>query len=115
MADVGVDVWQVEKSVQTDVDQVTHHKLGLPSEEARSSCCLVSASNPTYSSDSEDSLCRIEHAPLDSFAFPQARGPQERRQETVEPRSAEDPCVDQTHITVRADIKYQDCKDITVV
>ncbi|MGH0129710.1 UNVERIFIED_CONTAM: hypothetical protein FKN15_069229 [Acipenser sinensis] len=28
------------------------------------------ASNPGYHSDSEDSLCRIEHAPLDKFDFP---------------------------------------------
>lgn len=115
MADVGVNVWQVEKAVQTDDDKVTHHKLGLLSEEARPTSCLFTISNTTYNSDSEDSLCRIEHAPLDGFLFPQARGQRQCRPETVEPRSAEDPSVDLTHITVRADINYKDCKDVTVV
>ncbi|XP_068589260.1 organic solute transporter subunit alpha isoform X2 [Cebidichthys violaceus] len=104
-----VRVWQEEKAVQTDDDQMTHHRPGLLGR------CLFSASNPSYSSDSEDSLCRIEHAPLDGFPFPQARGQQPGRPEPVEPRSAEEPGVELTHITVRADINYQDSKDVTVV
>lgn len=115
MEDVSVGIWQLEKGIQTDDDQVTHRKLGLLSEEARATRCLVSTFNPTYNSDSEDSLCRIEHAPLDGFPFPQARGQQQCRPETVESRSTEEPSVDQTHITVRADINYQDCKDVTMV
>ncbi|KAF3859860.1 hypothetical protein F7725_000115 [Dissostichus mawsoni] len=42
-------------------------------------------SNPSYSSDNEDSLCRIEHAPLDGFPFPKARGQQPGRPEPGEP------------------------------
>ncbi|KAK9515915.1 hypothetical protein VZT92_026513 [Zoarces viviparus] len=101
-----VRVWQEEKAVQTDDDQKTHHRPGLLGR------CLVSASNPSNSSDSEDSLCRIEHAPLDGFPFPQARGQQPGRPEPVELRFAEEPGVDLTHITVRADINSQ---DVTVV
>ncbi|XP_051280956.1 organic solute transporter subunit alpha [Dicentrarchus labrax] len=108
-------VWQIEKAVQTDDDQVTNHKPGLPSEKAWPGRCLVSASNPSYTNNSEDSLCRIEHAPLDGFPFPQARCQQSGRQEPVRPNSAEEPGVALTHITVRADINYQDPKDVTVV
>lgn len=105
-----VGVWQIEKAIQTDDVQMTHHKPGPLGR------CLVSASNPSYNSDSEDSLCRIEHAPLDGFPFPpQAKGQQTGRPEPVEPRSAEEPGVDQTHIIIRADINYQDYKDVTVV
>ncbi|XP_039657070.1 organic solute transporter subunit alpha isoform X1 [Perca fluviatilis] len=104
-----VSVWQMEKAVQTDDVQMTHHNPGQFSRG------LVSASYPSFSSDSEDSLCRIEHAPLDGFAFPQARGQQPARTEPVEPRSAEDPGVNLSHITVRAEMNYQDSKDVTVV
>ncbi|KAK2897088.1 organic solute transporter subunit alpha-like isoform X4 [Channa argus] len=105
------DVMQVEKSVQTDDVRKAHHKIGLLSKEALPSRCLFSASNSTYNSDSEDSLCRIEHAPLDLFSFPQSRGQQQCRPETVESRSAEE----STHIIVQADINNQDSKDVTVV
>ncbi|XP_029012529.1 organic solute transporter subunit alpha isoform X2 [Betta splendens] len=85
-ADVSVGVDQLEKAIQTE-------------PEAHSSHCLVSAFNPTYNSDSEDSLCRIEHAPLDGFPFPEARGRQLCRP------GAMDPSGDQT----------VDCTDVTVV
>ncbi|XP_018557058.1 organic solute transporter subunit alpha [Lates calcarifer] len=110
-----VSVWQMEKAVQTDDAQMMHHKLGLPSEEVWPGHRLVSASNPSYNSDSEDSLCRIEHAPLDDFPFPQTRGQQPGTPDQMQHKSAEDPGVALTHITVRADINYQDCKDVTVV
>ncbi|XP_044065829.1 organic solute transporter subunit alpha isoform X2 [Siniperca chuatsi] len=103
-----VGVRQVEKAVQTDEVRATHREDGWPG-------LLVSASNPSYHSDSEDSLCRIEHAPLDGFTFPQARGQQPGRPEPAEPRSAVEPGVDLSHFTVRADINYQDSKDVTVV
>ncbi|KAK2852006.1 hypothetical protein Q5P01_008282 [Channa striata] len=89
----GDGVMQIEKSVQTDDP------------------CLFSASTSAYNSDSEDSLCRIEHAPLDVFSFPQARGQQQCRPETVESRHAEE----STHITVQAEINYRDSEDVTVV
>ncbi|XP_040908100.1 organic solute transporter subunit alpha [Toxotes jaculatrix] len=113
--EVPISVWQAEKAIQTDDVQVMQHKPGLLSEEAWPARSLVSASNPGYNSDSEDSLCRIEHAPLDGFPFPQARGQQSGRPELVEPGSGEEPTVELTHITVRADINYEDCKDVTVV
>uniref|UniRef100_A0A3B4ZS68 Si:dkey-16n15.6 n=1 Tax=Stegastes partitus TaxID=144197 RepID=A0A3B4ZS68_9TELE len=69
-----VSVSRMEKAAQTDDVQITVHKPGLLSEDAWSGRCLASASNPGYNSDSEDSLCRIEHAPLDGFHFPQAKG-----------------------------------------
>ncbi|KAE8293006.1 hypothetical protein D5F01_LYC08099 [Larimichthys crocea] len=46
--EVPVGVWQVEKSVQTDAVEMTHHKLGPLSEEARPGRRLISASNPSY-------------------------------------------------------------------
>ncbi|XP_022597464.1 organic solute transporter subunit alpha-like isoform X2 [Seriola dumerili] len=107
-----IGVWQMDKGIQTDDVQTVHQNRGVFSEDARPGHRLVSTSNPSYS---EDSLCRIEHAPLDGFPFPQARGQQPGRPHPVEPRSAEDPGVELTHITVRADINYQDCKDVTVV
>lgn len=110
-----VGVWQIEKAVQTDDVQMTHHKPGLLSEEAWPSQCLASASNPSYDSTGEDSLCRIEHAPLDCFPFPQARGQQSGRPKPMEHSSADAPGVDLTHITVRAEINYQATKDVTVV
>lgn len=110
--EVPVGVWQVEKSVQTDAVEMTHHKLGPLSEEARPGRRLISASNPSYS---EENLCRIEHAPLDGFPFPQARGQQSGRTEPVKPSSAVEPEEDLTRITIRADINYQGCKDVTVV
>lgn len=70
-----ISVTQLEKAVQTDNVHTMLHKSGG----------LVSASNPSYSSDSEDSLCRIEHAPLDGFPFPKARGQQPGRPEPGEP------------------------------
>ncbi|XP_070823647.1 organic solute transporter subunit alpha [Chaetodon trifascialis] len=105
-----VGVWQMEKAVQTDDGQMS----GWLSEEAWPSRYLVNISNPSYNSN-EDSLCRIEHAPLDGFPFPQARSQQSRRPEPVDPSSAEEPGVDLSHITVRVDINYQDSEDVTVV
>ncbi|KAM9351446.1 organic solute transporter subunit alpha [Symphorus nematophorus] len=100
-----VGVRQMEKAVQTDDVQATCHKPSLLSDEAWPARCL---DNPSYTSNSEDSLCRIEHAPLDGFSFPQARGQQSRRP------GSEEPGVGLTHITVMADINDQD-SDVTVV
>ncbi|XP_056278293.1 organic solute transporter subunit alpha [Pseudoliparis swirei] len=78
---------RVEKGVQTDGDQMTRHR---------------------YSSDGEDSLCRIEHAPLEEFSFPQVRGQQPGRSEP-------EPGLELTHTTVRPEVNYEDSKDVTVV
>lgn len=105
-----VSGWQMEKAVQTEDVQMAHHKPSLVLDEAWPSRCLFSGSNPGYNSDSEDSLCRIEHAPLDGFPFPSATA-----QQPVEPRPAEETEQDLTHITVNADINYQESKDVTMV
>ncbi|XP_041859213.1 organic solute transporter subunit alpha [Melanotaenia boesemani] len=105
-AEGAVCTWKMEKAVQTDDVQTTHHKP----EETRPSRCLVSVSNPGYSSDSEDSLCRIEHTPLEGFHFPQTNS-----QHPGRPEAAQQGPTDLTRITVRADINYQDSKDVTVV
>lgn len=104
-----VSGWQLEKAVQTEDVQIAYHKPSLLSDEAWPGH-LFSASNPGYNSDSEDSLCRIEHAPLEGFSFPSTTG-----QQPVEQQPAEETGLDLTHITVRADINYQESKDVTVV
>lgn len=113
--EIPVGDWQVEKAVQTEDGQMTHNKPGLLSQEAWSSHQPVNASNPSHCSNSEDSLCRIEHAPLDGFPFPQVRGQQSGRPKPMERSSAEERGVDLTHTTVKADINYQDSEDVTVV
>lgn len=113
--EVPVAIWQVEKAIQTDDVQIKHIKPGVLSEEPWLSDCLASTSNPSYNSVSEDSLCRIEHAPLDGFPFPQARAQHPGRPEPMEHSSAEEPSVELNHITVRADINYQATQDVTVV
>ncbi|XP_034552286.1 organic solute transporter subunit alpha [Notolabrus celidotus] len=114
MEDVEMAVSVMEKAVQTDDIQRTHPDPGCLSEEVWPSRGSISASNPSYS-NIEDSLCKIEHAPLEGFLFPPTRGQRSRRPEPVELRSAEEPDADVTHITVRADVNYQDSKDVTVV
>ncbi|KAM9342528.1 organic solute transporter subunit alpha [Pholidichthys leucotaenia] len=95
----------IEKGVQTDEPHVTHHQTGVITEPAWPSRGHVAAFSPSSNSDGEDSLCRIEHAPLDVYSFPQT---------TVKTRSAEEAAGDRT-ITVTADINYHDSKDVTVV
>lgn len=102
-----VSVWKTDMAVQTEDIQMTHHKPSLQPEEVWPGRCLAGTPNPGYNSDSEDSLCRIEHAPLDGFHFPQVKG--------QPPSRPEEPGVDLNHITVRADINYHDSKDVTVV
>lgn len=101
---------QLDKAVQTEDVQMTHQRPGLPADDAWPGSCLFPASNPGYNSDSEDSLCRIEHAPLDGFPFPSATG-----QKPVKPRPADKTELDVNHITVIADINYQESKDVTMV
>lgn len=111
-----LDVWRMEKAVQTEEIQAMHQKASVLSEEVQPGGCLINASySPSYDSDSEDSLCRIEHAPLDGFHFPKAKGQHSRSSETVEPRCADEPGVALTHITVRANVNDLESKDVTVV
>lgn len=103
-----------ETAVQTEDIQKTHPDPGRPSEEVWPAHYLSGASNPSYS-NTEDSLCKIEHAPLEGFPFPPTRSQRLHRPQPVELRSATEPGADVTHITVRADVNYQDSKDVTVV
>ncbi|MGH0169490.1 UNVERIFIED_CONTAM: hypothetical protein FKN15_057057 [Acipenser sinensis] len=82
------------------------------------------ASNPGYHSDSEDSLCRIEHAPLDKFDFPPypqlgsraPRSPREVAQECRSPRnSTGSPGVELETVLVKAQINYSITNEVTVV
>lgn len=71
-------------------------------------------SNPDCSSDSnEDSLCKVEHAPLDCFPFPL----QPRRQETVRPENVTDESgtLELPKLTVTADINVVESRNVTVV
>ncbi|XP_028266239.1 organic solute transporter subunit alpha [Parambassis ranga] len=107
-----VSVWKMDKAVQTDV-HTTPHKTSMQSQEPWPGQNHIGVINSGYNSDSEDSLCRIEYAPLDGFHFPQAKG-----QHTHQPgpeETTDEPCVEMTQITVRADINYHDDKDVTVV
>ncbi|XP_060912595.1 organic solute transporter subunit alpha isoform X1 [Labrus mixtus] len=102
-----------DKAVQTDDVQRTRPEPGQRSEEVRPGHCLSSASDHHSYSNMEDSLCKIEHTPLDGFPFPPAR--RSRRPEPVELGPVEETGVDVTHVTVRADVNYQESKDVTMV
>ncbi|XP_028309282.1 organic solute transporter subunit alpha [Gouania willdenowi] len=106
-----VSVWKTDSAVQTDELQVAHHKQ---SGERWSNRCFVSASNAGYSSDSEDSLCRIEHTPMEDFHFPQVKGQLPGRPKQAEGGAGEGPGAQST-ITVRAEINYEDFNNVTVV
>ncbi|XP_061113475.1 organic solute transporter subunit alpha [Conger conger] len=56
-----------EMCVQTEEEWPTESQTRTISEQLWPGS---GASNPGYNSDSEESLCRIEHAPLDRFTFP---------------------------------------------
>lgn len=96
---------QAHKAVQTD-GRVTQNQLQLLSEEAQPGSHHSGASNLTFTS-AEDTLCRIEHAPLDGFHFPQST-PKEHA-------STDDPGLDLPRITVRAEMNRHNSRDITVV
>lgn len=100
-----IRLFQAHQAVQTD-DHVTQNELQLSSEEAQAGGHRSGASNPTFTS-AEDTLCRIEHAPLDGFHFPQST--------PKEPASSEEPGSGLTRITIRAEKNQHNCSDITVV
>lgn len=100
-----IHMCQADKAVQTD-GHVTQNKLQLLPEEARGSSHHSGASGLTCST-AEDTLCRIEHAPLDAFHFPQAT-PKEQG-------STAEAGTDLTGITIRADMNHHHSSDITVV
>lgn len=104
-------VCQTEKAVQTDEVQLKPHKLCLSSEEVGPAHCNTGMSTPGFNSASEDTLCRIEHAPLDGYRFPQLLS----KPEPTKNSSAEGPAISPTHISVRPEINYQASSDVTVV
>lgn len=124
--EAAADIWRSEKSVQTDDDGAA-----LPSEESCPEQRFLSGSNPGYHSDSEDSLCRIEHTPLEGFKFPQTRVKNLSRPETelqsrqepelrsrpepAERRSSDELALNLTHFTVKAEVNEHRPKDVTVV
>ncbi|KAI4884074.1 hypothetical protein NFI96_030670 [Prochilodus magdalenae] len=112
------DAYGLEEGIMSNADKSVQTEDELPfavqpSSQAEELWCT----NPGYSSDSEDSLCRIEHAPLDRFPFPlQSRPPamaDPERDNTVftEQCKTQEPST----ITVSAEINYVENTDVTVV
>ncbi|TSW62378.1 Organic solute transporter subunit alpha [Bagarius yarrelli] len=71
--------------------------------------------NPGYCSDSEDSLCKIEHAPLDCFPFPPQSKHLDLSERDCNKLSEECKSTQPTTITVNAEINYVGNSDVTVV
>ncbi|KAM8830303.1 organic solute transporter subunit alpha isoform 2-T2 [Synchiropus picturatus] len=82
-----------QKAVQTEDVQTSSLASG---------CDLFGTANHGYSSDSEDSLCKIEHTPMDVFSFP-----------PVKPKQPVDPGPLQ-HLTCTT-VSGQELQDVTVV
>lgn len=115
---------QQDKAVQTE--QVLPLSVPLssaavegqwPSWSGGSDSSGGGASNPGYNSDSEDSLCRIEHAPLDRFPFPQhPRRQGHGSEDKANVKSSEEsPALELSKVTVTAQINYDEKPDVTVV
>lgn len=110
----------LDKAVQTE-DVLTSgppHSPRMPSDGPWPGQSFPGTSNLGYNSDSEDSLCKIEHAPLDGFPFPR----QPTLHDSARPGTVMDlnparetGCSDLAKITVTADINYDESKDVTVV
>lgn len=107
-----IDVIRVlnEKAIQTEDELPIAVQLSSQEDEP----CH---SNLGYNSDSEDSLCKIEHAPLDCFPFPlQHRLQTATNMEKVHFTPPEDSMnVELSTITVSAEINHIDSGDVTVV
>ncbi|XP_041130890.1 organic solute transporter subunit alpha [Polyodon spathula] len=110
---------QKDAGVQTE-EEVEPGGRGLEISEEP----WAGATNTGYHSDSEDSLCRIEHAPLDKFDFspyPQLasrapRSPCEVVQEGRSPgNSSGSPDVRLETVLVKAQINYSSTNEVTVV
>ncbi|XP_046726799.1 organic solute transporter subunit alpha isoform X1 [Silurus meridionalis] len=96
------------KEVQTETQLPFAVQL---SSQAEGTWC----SNPGYSSDSEDSLCKIEHAPLDHFPFPLQSMPLDLSERDSDNQPDEYKTTDPTTIIVSAEINYVVNNDVTVV
>ncbi|KAL7885000.1 hypothetical protein AOLI_G00077700 [Acnodon oligacanthus] len=112
------DAYGLEEGITSNTDKSvqTEDELPLavqPSSQAEEPWC----SNPGYSSDSEDSLCRIEHAPLDHFPFPLQSRPQVMANLERDNTELTEQCKRKapSTITVSAEINYVENTDVTVV
>ncbi|XP_041953980.1 organic solute transporter subunit alpha [Alosa sapidissima] len=117
---------QQDKAVQTEQVLPLSVQLSTPTvEEPWPGWCggggagggSGGASNPSYNSDSEDTLCRIEHAPLDRFPFPLHPGCQKHGTEDKDnsKSTGECPALELSKVTVTAEINYDEKTDATVV
>ncbi|XP_026124593.1 organic solute transporter subunit alpha-like [Carassius auratus] len=110
--EIEVDVLRVlnEKAIQTEDELPIAVQLSSQEDDP----CY---SNLGYNSDSEDSLCKIEHAPLDRFPFPlQHKMQTVANTEKVCTTPSEDAMsVDRPTITVSAEINHVNNGDVTVV
>lgn len=96
------------KAIQTDTQLPLAVQLSSQAEEPW-------CSNPGYSSDSEDSLCRIEHAPLDHFPFPLQSKALELSERDSNKLPEECESTEPSTITVSPEINYVVNTDVTVV
>ncbi|XP_067880418.1 organic solute transporter subunit alpha [Heterodontus francisci] len=72
--------------------------------------------NPGYISDADDTLCRIEHAPLDRFDFKTAKKLLADGSFVPAPPIRDCVPVEMNTVQVKAQINYRDpCKDVTMV
>ncbi|TRY93493.1 hypothetical protein DNTS_011705 [Danionella cerebrum] len=107
--DVDVIRGFMEKAIQTEEELPISVQLSSQEDE-------TCHSNLGYNSDSEDSLCKIEHAPLDCFSFPI----HQHRMQTADPEKIHFAPMDftreePTRITVSAEINHVDDDEVTVV
>lgn len=108
------DAYSLEEGLISHKEVQTEAQLPLAvqfSSQAEEPWC----SNPGYSSDSEDSLCRIEHAPLEHYHFPLQSKPLDLLERENNKLSEECKTTDPSTITVSAEINYSVNTDVTVV
>ncbi|KPP65891.1 organic solute transporter subunit alpha-like, partial [Scleropages formosus] len=105
----------LEKEVQTEQAWPLSQQISLTHEEPWSGSS--GAANPGYSSDSEDSLCRIEHAPLDRFPFPlQLQFQPAARPGRTSPKTPEDTTQpEKPTVTLSAEIHHNKSGEATIV
>ncbi|XP_023675120.1 organic solute transporter subunit alpha [Paramormyrops kingsleyae] len=106
-----------EKEVQTEQLWPLAGQINLNQEELWSGCSGGGTGNPGYNSDSEDTLCRIEYAPLDCFPIPlQLRPRQLPSPENKSPKPTEDIVqVEHSVVSLTAEIHNNDTTQATVV
>ncbi|XP_064155866.1 organic solute transporter subunit alpha [Anguilla rostrata] len=73
------------------------------------------ASNPGYNSDSEDSLCRIEHAPLDHFMFPKKGMTLPSSSQPASSKNREISSMEMSTVTLNPGIQNSESREATIV